>query len=434
MVSARFGDGGVANSVSVTREALLAQGVKLTELTDTNPTRHGLFDDRITQVLAATAGAAGQYDPDPKGPLAARTALAERFGGEPNDYWLTASTSEAYSWLLALLTNPGDTVAIPAPGYPLIGPLANYSLARTTNYRTFYLQPHGWEYDLDSVRDTLNSTGGTMVSQVDDEWNSALAHWSREEEDSGASLRAPRHFPKQVSENPQPACSGARALVVVNPNNPTGAYTDTATATRLAEIAAEHGVPIIADEVFYPHRLQATDTARLSGNTDTVTFGLDGVSKLLCAPQLKLGWIRLSGPASEIRPIATVLDRIADTFLSVNAVTALALPTLLALADDITAKVVARLTANLATAHAVFNTDGLRVRTVGGGWMLLLDVPGIRADDELELALLRNAHLSVHPAWFYDLPSPGTLAISLLPEEPVFKQNCERLLAALKAL
>jgi len=381
--------GGEPNPLAAARSDLLARGVALTELTDTNPTNHGLLDERVLEILARATRRAGRYDPDPRGWLGAREALAGRFGGEPDDYWLTASTSQAYGWLFTLLTDPGQAVATPTPGYPLIEPLARLADARVADYRTHYLHPTGWEYDLDTVR---------------------------------AALARPQ----------------TRALVVVNPGNPTGAYTEGATAAALGEACAARGLPLLADEVFRPFVLEAAPPpagppGRLADAVGTTTvFTLDGLSKLLCAPQVKLGWIRASGPGHE--RWAPHLDRIADAYLGVGSPVALALPELLELADDAVARVRARLSGNLATLRAVFGDGGYRVRTAHGGWMALLDVPPVLDDSALALHLLSTAHLSVHPGWFYDLDSPAPLALSLLPSPTAFAAGGAALRRAVDAL
>ncbi|MCL2482629.1 MAG: aminotransferase class I/II-fold pyridoxal phosphate-dependent enzyme, partial [Propionibacteriaceae bacterium] len=242
-----------------------------------------------------------------------------------------------------------------------------------------------------------------------------------------------------------------RALVAVHPNNPTGAFAD----PSLIELAAAHEVPLIADEVFFPFQLsvrrpdaavdpqlrndatvmrdvpsRTTNTypGRLSGNETVLTFGLDGLSKSLAAPQLKLGWIRLSGPVSNKEPLAHALDEIADTYLSVNSPVALALPDLLTRADSTVTRVTTRLTNNLTSAMELF--EDLRIRTTYGGWMMLLDVPPIMDADALCVALMERAGLYVHPGYFYDLPD-STLAISLLPDEDQFRESCVRLMAGL---
>ena len=439
------------NAIAVRRAELSDAGMELTDLTDTNPTHHGLFDPEILDVLARHLPRSSRYEPSPGGPWPARAALADRYGGDPDDYWLTASTSEAYGWLFCLLADAGDQVAIGSPGYPLIEPLAYQHDLTISAYRTFYVHPSGWELDRASLEDCLDD-------------------------------------PK------------VRAVVAVNPNNPTGSYTDVA----VAEIAGNRGLPLIADEVFFPFRLSGlvsakttnhqqgahqfghslsamvnddempyryparqsqhpsptmasgrscdfepdgavvddeglderircgqNEAGRLSGNDSRVTFGLDGLSKLLAAPQLKLAWIRLSGPTIEKRRYAQGLDQIADTYLSVANNVALALPDLLNLADGIVAAIIRRLEHNLATAQSVFSH--LRVRTSYGGWMMLLDVPPIMEAESLCLALMERAGLYVHPGYFYDLPD-CTLALSLLPQEADFQEMSTRLAAGLAVL
>ncbi|MDR0365288.1 MAG: aminotransferase class I/II-fold pyridoxal phosphate-dependent enzyme, partial [Bifidobacteriaceae bacterium] len=168
---------------------------RLTDLTDTNPTNHGLTDPRVAEILAKAAHQSA-YDPHPRGNPAAREALAERLGGTPEQYWLTASTSEAYGWLFQLLTAPGESVALPQPGYPLIQPLAKLQGLDTCAYWWHYLETDGWVLD----EQTLHQAAGQ-----------------------------------------------AQVLVVVNPGNPTGAYANVET---IQAAAAKANMPLIADEVF----------------------------------------------------------------------------------------------------------------------------------------------------------------------------------------
>lgn len=404
---------GPPNRLAQHRADLAAADIELTDLTDTNPTRHGLFDPAILDILARHLPRAARYEPTAAGPWPARAALAERFGGDPADYWLCASTSEAYGWLFSLYGSRDHrrpTVAIPLPGYPLIEPLAELHGLGTVGYRSWYFHPSGWELDRDDTAKVL-------------------------------------------------ADPATRLAVAVNPNNPTGAAAD----PWLIEACARTGQPLIADEVFWPFRLDpptatvpvgdetaagantgssvdpmgtsanpaADAPTRLAGNDTVLTFGLDGLSKLLAAPQLKLGWIRLSGPASQRRQAAERLDLVADTYLSVNAVVALALPDLLSLADASIARINARLRANLATAQR--RLGQYRLRTADGGWMLLVDVPAVLPPDDLVIALMDRAGLWVHPAWFYDLPD-SSVALSLLPGEAQFDEACQRLAAGLAVL
>ncbi len=369
------------NAISRTRAGLESRGVRLLELSDSNSTRHGLLDPGVAEALSRAAATSTGYDPDPRGPAVARTSLAARFGGHPDDYWLTAGTSDAYGWLFSLLTDPGEAVAIPRPGYPLLEPLARLAGTDLDYYPAYYLHPHGWEYDLDAL---------------------------------AAALRR----------------SSTKAVVVVNPNNPTGAYADQ--AETILALCQAHDRPLIADEVFARFPLDAGEPLSLAGTTDVLTFALDGLSKLLAAPHLKLGWIRLSGPAADVARVAPVLDRIADAYLPVSGPTAAALPVLLDLADSSAGRITDRLRTNLAATRTIFGDPSYRVRHCGGGWTVLVDVPRVLPDDDLILTLLRDHHLAVQPGWFYDLDSDGTLALSLLPAD--FPDRARSLRAALEAL
>jgi len=363
------------NELALARQAA---GV-VNELTDSNPTHHGLTDPAIADVLARSLPAAMSYAPDPKGWRPAREALAARFGGQPDDYWLTASTSEAYSWLMLALGDPGDAVASPMPGYPLIEPLARLASLAVVPYAAYYVHPSGWELDLDSVAAALND-------------------------------------------------QRVRALVAVSPNNPTGSYVWPAEAGAISELCARAGVPIIADEVFRPYALAvprpAPPLAQGAGE-GAVVITLDGLSKLLAAPQLKLGWLRLSGASQMTNPLAERLDAIADAYLSVNSPVACALPELLELADATVARVRQRCQANLAALESGLSA-GCRVRRAEGGWVALVDLPPVSDDDQLGQALLQRG-LSAHPGWFYDIADAHVIAVSLLPEPAAFQQMIGRI-------
>ena len=378
-LSRRSAPDALPNVIALARAGL--GDVRVVDLSDSNPTRHGLTDLAVSQVVARAAARPPAYDPDPRGPIRAREALAARFGGHPSEYWVTAGTSMAYGWLFALLADAGHAVAVPQPGYPLVEPLAHLADLNTVEYPAYYLHPHGWENDLDALGRVL-------------------------------------------AERP------ARAVVVVHPNNPTGACADAA----LLDVCARTGVPVIVDEVFWPFAVEApTPAPRLPGATSTLTFGLDGVSKLLAVPHLKLGWIRMSGPPAAVAEAAPVLDRIADAYLPVSTPIADALPDLLALADAQIARVRARLATNVAFAREFFAAP-YRVRRVDAGWTVLVDVPRVFGTNDLAVTLLERAHLSVQPGWLYDLETPGALALSLLPEPAAFADGCRGLRDAIAAL
>src|SRR5690349_21834792 len=99
------------------------------DLTSGNPTRVDLPYDREAVLAAISQPSAMVYEPEPFGLRSARAVVAARAGVEipPEHVVLTASTSEAYGYLFALLCDPGDDVLVPAPSYPLFEHLAGLS-------------------------------------------------------------------------------------------------------------------------------------------------------------------------------------------------------------------------------------------------------------------------------------------------------------------
>jgi aspartate/methionine/tyrosine aminotransferase len=156
-------------------------------------------------------------------------------------------------------------------------------------------------------------------------------------------------------------------------------------------------------------------------------FTLDGLSKRLCAPGLKLAWIKVSGPPAAVRRVRPALDEIADAFLPVPDATGLALPELLDLAPEAVAATRRRLLHNLGRLRAGLPAAG-RVRRAGGGWTALVDLPH-PGDGDLAAELLARRRVHVHPGWFYDIPDRGCVAVSLLADPAVFAAGCDRLFA-----
>jgi alanine-synthesizing transaminase len=158
------------------------------DLTISNPTAAGFDYPDLPPVDARST----RYRPEPFGLLESREAVSEYYRGRgcdvpPSRICLTASTSEAYSWLFKLFCDPGDAVLVPRPSYPLFEYLAALEGVAVESYPLFY----------------------------DGAWTSSPL-------------------------NPTPR---TRAVVAVSPNNPTGSLTD-------LEPLLETGLPLIVDEVF----------------------------------------------------------------------------------------------------------------------------------------------------------------------------------------
>ncbi len=353
------------NQLTIARQA---RGEVL-DLTVSNPTRAGIDYplDELSEIMARAARA--PYDPEPLGLRSAREALARELTCHADDVVITASTSEAYGFLFKLLCDPGDAALIATPSYPLLEHLAALELIAL---HPFPLEHHQrWELETANVRAAL--TGRT------------------------------------------------RAVVVVNPNNPTGSYV---TADE-GEALAAFGLPIISDEVFRDYPVDAAPAPSLVRD-DVLTFALGGLSKGAGLPHYKLGWIRVGGPAGARREAVGALELIADNFLSVATPVQAALPELLALAPRIRSAILDRVRANL----TVLRRDlpkAASVLPVEGGWSAVIRIPRTVSDEEFALQLLTRHGVVVHPGYFFDFDREGFLVVSLLTAPEQFAEGVRRL-------
>jgi len=349
------------------------------DLTVSNPTICGIpFPETILEPLSRAEGLV--YRPEPLGIESARRAIAadyERHGADvdPRRVAIVASSSEAYSFLFKLLCDPGDTVAVPTPSYPLFEHLAALDGVRAVPYR---LDP-------------------------DDGWQPSL-----------------RAGVPEVT----------RALIAVHPNNPTGSFLEPGPAASLARACARRGAALIVDEVFLDYPLAPGGAApTFAPFSDTPTFTLGGLSKSLGLPQLKLSWIVVGGPDAAAEEALSRLEFIADNYLSVATPVQLALPSLLVEAQPVREAIRARCRENLGSLlAAAVSVPAVTVRPPQGGWSAPLRFPATIDEEALALDLLREDGVAVHPGYFFDFPGDGYAVVSLLPEPAVFAEGVSRLL------
>jgi aspartate/methionine/tyrosine aminotransferase len=200
-----------------------------------------------------------------------------------------------------------------------------------------------------------------------------------------------------------------RAIVVVNPNNPTGSFLKPAEVEALVKLAREHDLAIISDEVFSDYALVEGGVRSLMHVEGAVTFCLNGLSKLVGLPQMKLGWIIANDPASVDR-----LELIADTYLSVGTAVQCGIDRLLAMKGSVQGQIMSRVKQNLAQLKGA--------RLVEGGWYAVLQVPRTKSEEEWTLDLLEHQNVLVQPGYFYDFESEAFLVLSLLTPPEVFSE------------
>lgn len=370
-------------------DALKKTDEGLLDLTESNPTQVEM--QRDTSYLLACMGLteARVYEPVPQGLIHAREAIADYYARrgsprpDPERIFLTTSTSEAYSLLGKLLADPGDAFYVPRPSYPLFEHLLQLEVIRPIYYSSHYL----------------------------DRWTLELP---------GPDRLDPR----------------ARALIVVNPNNPTGAYVSPEELEALHTFCAEHGLALISDEVFsdYPMIDVLQERVETLADYDRVlTFSLSGFSKVLGFPQLKLGWILINGPQEQVEEARARLEFIADQYLSVGTPIQHAVCELLPIRAEYQGPIWERIYGNR---HFLLE-EALRCPWVTplrteGGWYQVLHVPRFDSEEAMVTALLEQDNVLVHPGYFFDMESEGYLIVSLLPMPEVFYEGITRLFARIR--
>ena len=383
--------------------ALAARTRPHLDLTVTNPTTVGLkaggrdlFSDGPgdAALLAPLADPRGLvYAPDPRGLASARLAVSNYYAAvhgvlaPPGQIVLSASSSEAYGWLFKITGDPGDVVLVPAPSYPLLDALAE--LECLTLHRYALASDDGFAFHAAAVE--------AEVQRVEDDGRRVAA------------------------------------VVLVNPNNPTGTSLAGEELSALFALAKERGFAVISDEVFVDYRYSdrpgdvriAADSADTAG---ALVFSLGGLSKSAGLPQLKLGWILVNGPAGLLDGARERLEWVADSYLSVSTPVQLALPRLLEYGRGMADAIWARVLRNERTLRAAFPPAGpVTVLPVPAGWAACMRVPAIRPEEDLVLDLLESHDVLVQPGYFFEFPFEAFLVVSLLPPPEDFREGVARL-------
>ncbi len=373
------------NRLAACLEKRRRQGLPVLDLTESNPTRCGFAYDPDPVLQALAAEAALRYEPDPRGLAVAREAVAGYYAdrGTPvsrDRIILTTGTSEAYTFLFRLLADPGDEILAPSPSYPLLDFLAELNDVTLVTYPLLY--ENGWRIDLEEL----------------------------------AAVISPR----------------SRAIVVVTPNNPTGSFLRHGELRRLIELASDHDLALIADEVFrdYAWAPESSPPDSLATVGDCLTFTLSGLSKIAALPQMKLAWIVANGPSRLVDDALRRLEVISDTFLSVSTPVQQAAASLLAQGKRLRAQILERIHENRTFLDKSL-TGRCRRLEAEGGWYAVLQVPGIEDDEDWAVRLLEEEGVYVHPGQFFGFSREGHFVVSLITPGEIFRGGMDRLLARL---
>ena len=393
MFSRRVPSDHSANPLSSAVAHRRAAGLPIIDLTESNPTRCGFQVDAAYLLSALSRPGSLAYEPHPQGLALAREAVAGYYRDigatvDPDELFLTTGTSEAYAMVFKLLADPGDEVLVPTPGYPLLDVLTRLEGVRLIPYALQWREPAAaWCMDLELVRASVSTR--------------------------------------------------TRAIVVVSPNNPTGSYLKRAELRGLSALCRDLGLALVVDEVFSdyaagtdPERVRTTAAA----GPEALTFTLNGFSKLVGLPQLKLGWIHVAGPGELAAAARERLAYVTDAFLSVSAAVQHAAPQVFGLRASVQGQIRERLRANRAVLEAgLSGVPGCRVLPAEGGWYAVVSLPTGVSDESLTLDLVENDGVLAHPGYFYDFSAGSFLVLSLLPPGQAFREGVSRTAARLQA-
>ncbi|WP_022873553.1 pyridoxal phosphate-dependent aminotransferase [Nesterenkonia alba] len=259
----------------IAREAsrLERAGHRITRLNIGNPAPFGFeAPDSILQDMIAQLPTAQGYS-DSRGIYPARVAVAQYYQSkgmveaDVDDVFLGNGVSELISMVLQALLAPGDEVLIPSPDYPL------------------------WT-------GATKLCGGTPVHYVCDEQN----NWWPD----------PEEIESKVTDR-------TKALVLINPNNPTGAVYPREILEAMADICARHNLMLLADEIY--EKITYDDAEMVNACTlseDVLTITFSGLSKIWRVAGFRSGWIYVSGPKHRARNYLEGLELLMNMRMCAN--------------------------------------------------------------------------------------------------------------------
>ena len=423
-----------------------AGGLSFIDMTVSSPVKAGLPIDMDMAVEDARKDF-GCWNPDAAGWKSTREAVAEYYrerGGnfDAGQIILTASTSEAYSVLFKAFCDPGDVILTPMPGYPLLDTLAQLEHLECAPYflklkrekkKDVILEGHGPDR---IQKKSISPIASTMLQgDKKDCFRFVL--------DTDSLLAAPEK---------------AKILLLVSPHNPTGHCVSRTEWNEVVAFCEQHNLILVVDEVFGDYGFSddvrrtweyvpglchskslssACHSGPWSNNVaigdriqdDTSgpkcpIFWLNGLSKAVGSPQLKLGWMAFYAPEEQFEPIRAALEFVEDAYLSVSAPAQALGTSLLKQSDAYESRVKERLLQNWNTLRQAFPSK--YCPEVLGGWYAAIRLG--EDDEQLTLGLLREKHVLVQPGFFFDFDEDGWVVVSLLQEPALFKEAVKRIL------
>jgi tyrosine/nicotianamine family aminotransferase len=180
---------------------------------------------------------------------AVKKRMWQDYNAKADDVVVTNGLSEAISMIFSSLLNPGDKALLPAPLYPPYFSMVNLVQARPILYGCD--ESDGWQPDVDDVRKKIDGK--------------------------------------------------TKCLVIINPNNPTGAVYGKKTVKEMVDLAGEHNLLVISDEIYDRLTFDRKHVCAASLAGDVPVLTLNGLSKVYLAPGWRLGWVAFTDKAEQMK-------------------------------------------------------------------------------------------------------------------------------------
>jgi len=365
------------------------EGFKIIKLNIGSPAAFGLnTPDEIVHDIIVNLPNAQPYG-ESRGLFSARKAVMQDFQSKGvmdvgiDDIFIGNGVSELISMSMQALLDSGDEVLIPMPDYPLWTAVVTLAGGKAVHYLCD--EASGWNPVLDDIRAKIT--------------------------------------PK------------TKAIVVINPNNPTGAVYDRSILEGIAQIAGEKDLIVYADEIY--SRITYDDTVHIPFSTiapDIFTVSFDGLSKSWRATGFRAGWMVLSGNKKSASGYVEGLDMLANMRLCPNMPAQYGIQTALGGYQSIKDLILpgGRLREQRDTAFNMVNEiPGLSVVKPKGALYCFPKVDtkrfNIKNDEKFMLDLLRDQHLLLVHGTGFNWKDPDHFRIVFLPDKDTLADAMRRL-------
>ncbi len=370
-------------------QRLEREGHEILKLNIGNPAPFGFeAPPELAEAMSGALATAQGYS-DSRGVLRSREAVAKHYteigvnGVGPDDVYLGNGVSELISLVLQALISPGDEILVPAPDYPLWTAQVTLQGARAVHYPCD--EANGWMPDLDVIE--------TLITPH------------------------------------------TKGIVLINPNNPTGAVYSPELVRGFAALAERHGLVLMADEI-YDRILYGGATHEHAGLhvTETLCLTFGGLSKSHRVAGYRAGWLVASGDLARASDFLEGLTLLANMRMCANVPAQHAIPVALEVESSIDSLCApgGRLYEQRIAAHSLLTEiPGVTCELPGGAMYLFprLDpeLYPIADDQRFVIDLLRATRVLVTNGRGFNLPTPDHLRFVTLPETSVLGEAIERI-------